>query len=497
MSRYVCKNTIILILVSYLNTGKNERKEDVLRMSQNNPKFTFDGGIHPGNRNNKDISKDKPIKTVLPKGDLVYPVSQHIGAPAKPVVAVGDRVKTGQLIAEAGGFVSANIYATVSGTVKAIEKHRVPVGDMVLSIIVENDGLYEEVEYPPAKPLDEISKEEIIAAVKNAGIVGMGGAGFPTHVKLSPKDPSKIDYVIANCAECEPYLTSDYRRMMENPELLIGGIKCVLKLFDNAKGIIAIEDNKPDAIELLTKLTKDEPRVDVYALKTKYPQGSERHIIYACTGRAINSKMLPADAGCIVDNCDTLVAINEAVRGNVPLMYRIVTVTGDAIADPRNFKVRCGTNYRELIDEAGGFTAEPECVISGGPMMGFSLFDLDVPVTKTSSALLCMKEDEAAHAVETPCINCGRCVEGCPEKLIPSQLATYAEHEDYDAFNKLFGKECIECGSCSYVCPAKRPLAQAIKSMKKLSIGRDRAIAAAEKAKAEKAEAEKKGGEAK
>lgn len=460
-------------------------------MSETRPRFTFDGGIHPGDKNNKDISKEKPIKDVLPKGDLVYPVSQHIGAPAKPVVSPGDHVKAGQLIAEAGGFVSANIYATVSGTVKAIEKHRVPVGDMVLSVIVENDGLYEEVEYPEAKPLDEISKEEIIAAVKNAGIVGMGGAGFPTHVKLSPKDPSKIDYIIANCAECEPYLTSDYRRMMENPELVIGGIKCVLKLFDNAKGIIAIEDNKPDAIELLTKLTKDEPRIDVYALKTKYPQGSERHIIYACTGREINSKMLPADAGCIVDNCDTLVAIHEAVTKNIPLMYRIVTVTGDAIRDPRNFKVRCGTNYSELIEEAGGFLAEPGCIISGGPMMGFSIFDLNVPVTKTSSALLCMKEDQAYKAVESACINCGRCVEACPEKLIPSQLATFAEHEDYDAFNGLFGKECIECGSCTYVCPAKRQLAQAIKSMKKLSMGRDRALAAKAKEEAEaKAKAE-------
>ena len=209
--------------------------------------------------------------------------------------------------------------------------------------------------------------------------------------------------------------------------------------------------------------------------------------------------MLPADAGCIVDNCDTLVAINEAVTKNIPLMYRIVTVTGDAVRDPRNFKVRCGTNYKELIEEAGGFITEPGCIISGGPMMGFSLFDLDVPVTKTSSALLCMKVDEAAQAVETPCINCGRCVEACPEKLIPSQLATYAEHEDYDAFNGLSGKECIECGSCSYVCPAKRQLAQSIKSMKKLSIGRDRALAAAAKAKAEeeaKKNEEKKGGEA-
>ncbi|MCR4908307.1 MAG: electron transport complex subunit RsxC [Lachnospiraceae bacterium] len=461
--------------------------------------YTFNGGIHP--YDGKELSKDKPLKELLPKGDMVYPLSQHIGAPAKAVVAVGDTVKAGQLIAEAGGFVSANIFSTVSGTVKAIEKRRVPVGDMVDSIIVENDGNYDEVDYPPAKPLEEMTKEEIVAAVKNAGIVGMGGAGFPTHVKLSPKDPSKIEFVIANCAECEPYLTSDYRRMVENPELLIGGMQCVLKLFDNAKGIIAIEDNKQDVIDSIGKMVENEPRIEVYALKTKYPQGSERHLIYACTKRSINSKMLPADAGCIVDNCDTLIAINAAVRENKPLMRRVVTVTGDAINDPRNFVVRCGSNYADLVEEAGGFKAEPEAVISGGPMMGFSLFDLNVPVTKTSSALLCLLNDPVSKTVESACINCGRCVDACPERLIPSQLATYAEHEDYEEFDKLFGVECVECGSCTYVCPAKRHLAQYIKSMKKLSIARSRAKAAEAKAKAEAEAAkaagdkEKKGGE--
>ena len=460
--------------------------------------YTFDGGIHPFD--GKELSKDKPVREILPKGDLVYPLSQHIGAPAKPIVAVGDHVKAGQKIAEAGGFVSANIFASVSGTVKAIEKHRVPVGDMVDSIIIENDGNYETEEFAPAKPLDEMTKEEIIAAVKNAGVVGMGGAGFPTHVKLSPKDPSKIDFIIVNCSECEPYLTSDYRRMIEVPEKIVGGLKCILKLFDNARGIIAIEDNKPDAIEKISDLVRDEDRIEVRKLVTKYPQGSERHLIYACTKRAINSKMLPADAGCIVDNTDTVIAINAAVTENHPLMYRVVTVTGDAVRDPRNFIVRCGTNYRELVDEAGGFVSEPEAIISGGPMMGFSVFDLDVPVTKTSSALLCMLHDEVSSLHETACINCGRCVESCPEKLIPSQLATFAEHEAYEEFNKLNGKECIECGCCSYVCPAKRQLTQAIKSMKKLTIGKERAEAAAKTAAAEKAAAEKtasemKGGE--
>ncbi len=433
-------------------------------------KLTFNGGIHP--YDGKDLSKDKPIKAVLPKGDLVYPLSQHIGAPAKPIVEKGDRVLTGQKIAEAGGFVSAPIYATVSGTVKAIEPRRVVTGDSVMSIIIENDGLYEEVEYPERKPLEEMTREEIIECVKEAGIVGMGGAGFPTFIKLSPKEPEKIDYVIANCAECEPYLTSDYRRMLEEPEKLVGGLKVSLKLFENARGILAVEDNKPDCIELLKKLTKDEPRISVKELKTKYPQGAERQIIYATTGRAINSSMLPADAGCVVNNVDTVVAIYHAVIEGKPLMNRIVTVTGDAIADPRNFIVRIGTNYHELVEEAGGFKQEPVKIVSGGPMMGFALFGLDVPTTKTASALLCLTEDEVSRMEPSACINCGRCVEVCPGRVVPRLLADYAEHYDEEAFLSHEGMECCECGCCSFVCPAKRPLTQTIKSMRKMQLAK-------------------------
>ncbi len=433
-------------------------------------KLTFNGGIHP--YDGKDLSKDKPIKAVLPKGDLVYPLSQHIGAPAKPIVEKGDRVLTGQKIAEAGGFVSAPIYATVSGTVKAIEPRRVVTGDSVMSIIIENDGLYEEVEYPERKPLEEMTREEIIECVKEAGIVGMGGAGFPTFIKLSPKEPEKIDYVIANCAECEPYLTSDYRRMLEEPEKLVGGLKVSLKLFENARGILAVEDNKPDCIELLKKLTKDEPRISVKELKTKYPQGAERQIIYATTGRAINSSMLPADAGCVVNNVDTVVAIYHAVIEGKPLMNRIVTVTGDAIADPRNFIVRIGTNYHELVEEAGGFKQEPVKIVSGGPMMGFALFGLDVPTTKTASALLCLTEDEVSRMEPSACINCGRCVEVCPGRVVPRLLADYAEHYDEEAFLSHDGMECCECGCCSFVCPAKRPLTQTIKSMRKMQLAK-------------------------
>lgn len=433
-------------------------------------KLTFVGGIHP--YDGKELSKDKPIKAVLPKGDLVYPLSQHIGAPAKPVVAKGDHVLTGQLIAEAGGFVSAPIYSSVSGTVKAIEPRRVVTGDNVMSIVIENDGLYEEVQYEEPKPLEELTKEEIIEKVKNAGVVGMGGAGFPTFIKLSPKEPEKIEYCIVNCAECEPYLTSDYRRMLEEPEKVIDGLKVMLTLFDGARGILAVEDNKPDCIALLKKLTQNETRISVKALKTKYPQGAERQLIYATTGRAINSSMLPADAGCVVDNVDTVVAINAAVRENKPLMHRIVTVTGDAVADPRNFIVRIGTNYAELIDEAGGFKKDPVKIISGGPMMGFGIFDLNVPTTKTASALLCLTEDDVSAMKPTACINCGMCVEVCPGRVVPKRLADFAEHYNEEAFVANHGMECCECGCCSYVCPAKRPLTQLIKSARKMQLAK-------------------------
>ncbi len=433
-------------------------------------RLTFSGGIHP--YDGKDLSKDKPIKEVLPKGDLVYPLSQHIGAPAQPIVKKGDHVLTGQKIAEAGGFVSAPIHATVSGTVKAIEPRRVVTGDNVMSIVIENDGLYEEIEWQGVKPLEELTREEKINMIREAGIVGMGGAGFPTAVKLSPKEPSKIEYVIVNCAECEPYLTSDYRKMLEEPEYLIGGLKVSLSLFENARGILAVEDNKPECITRLRHLTKNENRITVKALKTKYPQGAERQLIYATTGRAINSSMLPADAGCVVNNVDTVIAIYHAVMEGKPLMHRIVTVTGDAIAQPQNFKVRIGTNYHELVEEAGGFKEQPEKIISGGPMMGFGIFDLDVPATKTSSALLCLTRDDVAAMEPSACINCGKCVEVCPGRVVPRKLADYAEHYDEEAFLKNNGMECCECGCCSFICPAKRPLTQVIKSMRKMQLAK-------------------------
>ena len=430
--------------------------------------FTFKGGIHPND--GKSLSKDKPIVSVLPNSDMVYPLSQHIGAPAVPIVEVGDEVLVGQKIAEAGGFVSAAIHASVSGKVKAIEPRFNPTGTKVNSIIIENDGEYNEVEYAHVKPLAILTKEEILNLIGDAGVVGMGGAGFPTKVKLSPKEPDKIEYIIANCAECEPYITADYRRMLEHPEELVSGMRIVLRLFDNAKGIFGIEDNKPDCIEKLRELTKDEPRMEVKALKTKYPQGAERQLIYATTKRAINSTMLPADAGCVVDNVETLIAIHNAVTHGRPVISRIVTVSGDDVQEPGNFKVLIGTNQREVVDAAGGFIGEAEKVISGGPMMGFAMFTLDTPITKTSSSILCMTNDTVALHEPSACINCGRCVDACPSRIIPSRLADYAERLNEEAFVKWEGMECVECGCCSYVCPAKRQLKQSIGSMKKIVI---------------------------
>lgn len=429
---------------------------------------TFIGGIHP--YEGKELSEDKPIKVLSPeKGEeMVYPLSQHIGAPAKPLVAKGDQVLKGQKIAEANGFISANVLSSVSGTVKGIEPRLVANGSTVQSILVENDGEETTIEgFGTKRDYTALSKDEIRSIIKEAGIVGLGGAGFPTHVKLTPKDESAIDTVIVNAAECEPYLTSDYRVMIEQPEKLVGGLKVVLQLFDHARGVIGIENNKPDAIKKLTELTKNESRIQVCPLKTKYPQGGERALIYAVTKREINSTMLPADAGCVVDNVDTVTSIYNAVCETIPLNRRIFTVTGDAVANPQNFEVRLGTNTRRVLEAAGGFKGQPEKMISGGPMMGQALFSLDVPVVKTSSALTCFTEDQVASMVPTPCIRCGKCVDVCPEHLIPQMMMSVAERDDLEGFQKLHGMECVECGSCAFVCPAKRPLTQAFKELRK------------------------------
>ncbi len=379
--------------------------------------LTFKGGIHP--YDGKALTKDSPAETYLPRGEMVYPLSQHIGAPASPAVQKGDYVKRGQKIGEAGGFVSAPVHASVSGIVKGMEPRlgataaspavqkgdyvkrgqkigeaggfvSAPVhasvsgivkgmeprlgatGTMANSIIIENDGKYEETEYVPAR-LEELTKEEILKRIQDGGVVGMGGAGFPTHVKLSPKMPEKIEYVLVNGAECEPYLTSNYRKMLDEPEEIVEGLRIMLALFENAKGYICIEDNKPDCIEKMKELVKDIPRMEVKELLTKYPQGGERTLIYATTGREINSSMLPADVGCVVDNVDTVAAIYRAVILGEPVIDKVITVTGDGIKTPKNFKVCTGTDLAEVVEAAGGLKEGVSKVIAGGPMMGFAM----------------------------------------------------------------------------------------------------------------------------
>lgn len=430
-------------------------------------RHTFKGGIHP--YEGKELTEDKEVIEYLPKGDMVYPLSQHIGAPAKPVVKKGDRVLAGQLIAEAGGFVSANIHASVSGTVKTIEPRLTSSGTKVNSIVIENDNLYEMVELVKnEKPIAELTAAEILDAIKAAGIVGMGGAGFPTHVKLSPKEPDKIDRIIVNGSECEPYLTSDYRRLMDEADKVIEGLRLVLAIFPGAKGIIAVEDNKPKAIKLLKEKLKGDPDITVNSMKTKYPEGAERQLIYANTGRYINSKMLPADAGCIVHNVDTVYSICEAVREGRPLMERLVTVTGDGIISPCNIRIKIGTSYAELVEAAGGLKDEVEKIIAGGPMMGKAIYDLEIPATKGSSAILAFTHDEVAEYEPSACIRCGRCVSVCPGRVMPNELANLVEQNNIDGFLKCNGMECCECGCCSYVCPAKRHLTQTIAGTRKL-----------------------------
>ncbi len=427
---------------------------------------TFSGGIHPWD--GKELSKDKPIVRLYPKSEMVFPMAQHIGAPANPVVAVGDAVLVGQCIGEAGGFVSANIISSVSGTVKAIEPRQTVSGAKVMSVVIDNDGEYKTVPgFGEKREYQNLTPQEIRDIIKEAGIVGMGGAGFPTHVKLTPKNPNDIEYILVNAAECEPYLTSDYREMLEEPEKLVGGLRIVLSLFPDAEGIICIENNKPAAVAVLNELIKNDKNITIKVLKAKYPQGAERNLVYAAVGRQFNSTMLPADVGCIVQNVDTICAIYRAVAENTPLVRRIVTVSGEAVKEPQNFNVPIGTNHAEVVEAAGGFTCEPKKIISGGPMMGVAMYTLDVPVQKTSSAILAFEEDEVELTESSPCIRCGRCVAACPSHLVPQKMEIAARLFDNEAYEKLNGMECYECGSCTYVCPAGRRLTQAFKQTRR------------------------------
>lgn len=431
---------------------------------------TFKGGIHPAGH--KELSKGCPVERYLPKGDLVFPTNQHIGKPAKPIVQKGDKVLAGQIIAEADGFVSANVISSCSGTVKAVEQRVTSAGTRALCIVVENDGQFT-LAPGVGKTRHEgtLSNKDILDAVQAAGIIGLGGAGFPTHVKLSSKNPEAIDYIIANGSECEPYITCDDLLMQKDNREIVEGIKLVLQLFPNAQGIIAIEDNKPEAIKAMEAVCAGEKQVSVQPVMAKYPEGGERNLISVVTGRDLRFGQLPADVGCIVCNVATLHAIYRAVFHSEPLMERYFTVSGDAIVHPRTLCVRLGTNCSELIEAAGGIkeNCTVKKVLFGGPMMGVALTTLDLPVNKNNNALTVLAKDdvEEAQLQMTACIRCGRCAHACPIHLVPQLMAEAAERRDYERYEKkLYGLDCIACGSCTYVCPAKRPLMQLFKQTK-------------------------------
>lgn len=416
----------------------------------------------------KGLTKDKPIAVLFPKGDAVYPMLQHIGVPARPIVEVGDRVLVGQMIARANGVVSAPVLSAVSGTVKAIEPRMTVAGTLCESVVIENDGTFTTIEeFGRKRDYAKLSKEEIRQFIKDAGIVGLGGTGFPTHVKLAPKRDEAIEYVIVNGTECEPYLTANHRLMLEEGEKVVEGLKILLQLFESAKGIIVIEEDKKDAIRKLTKLVKKEPRISVKAVKTKYPQGAERKVIQVATGRKMNSGMIPMDIGCIVHNVETVHSVYRAVAESVPFIRRVVTVSGDGVEKPGNFLVCLGTSYEELLEAAGGCKEDAELLVAGGPMRGVALQDVTVPVTKNVSALLAFRKSPVAQAPLSPCIRCGRCISACPSRLIPQKLIKSAEAGDKEGFVKKNGMECLECGSCSYVCPAGRPLSQSFRQMRR------------------------------
>ena len=431
---------------------------------------TFRGGVHP--KEKKELACDVSLRPFDPKGEMVFPLSMHIGKPAKPLVKKNDQVLVGQCIAEADGFISANVISSCSGKVKAVEKRRTISGALLDCIVIENDGQFTLMEgIGEERDVSGLTNEEIVDAVKKAGIVGLGGAGFPTNVKLMPKNPDGIRYVIANGAECEPYLTCNDRLMQENASEILDGLELILRLFKNAEGVVGIEKNKPKAIAAMKAAAAGRERIRILPLKTKYPQGGEHNLIQVVTGADYPVAMLPADVGCIVSNVGTIYAVNRAVRFNEPLYRHVMTLTGEALQKPCNLIVRDGTMVREIIEENGGLKegAEVKKVLAGGPMMGFAMGSLDVPVVKTTNGVTVLLEDgaEKAERMRTSCLRCGRCTAVCPTGLLPELMAEAAELHNYERYEKkLYGLECVQCGSCSFICPARRPLTETFKRVK-------------------------------
>lgn len=418
-------------------------------------KLTFKGGVHPPE--NKELAEEKAIE-ILPLPEFVIiPVQQHLGAPAEPVVNVGDEVKTGDKVCEAKGYVSVPSHASISGKVKAIEKRPHPVGGEVLSIVIESDGKDELA--PSIAPVNNYLAQDIEQMkkkIQQAGLAGMGGAAFPTHVKLSPPANKSIDTFILNGAECEPYLTADHRLMLERPNEILEGVRIIMKILGCKTGYIGIEKNKPDAIALMQKLVhKSGDKLKVIPLNVKYPQGAEKQLIKAITNRRVPAGGLPMDVACLVHNVGTAKAVYDAIASNKPIYERVVTVTGRGVKQSKNLLVRIGTPFQNLIDFCGGISEDTVKIINGGPMMGIAQYTLEVPVTKGTSGLLALTKTEAKLPEPEPCIRCARCVDACPMNLLPNVLARVIEYKRFDEAHKLGVLDCIECGSCAFVCPSK------------------------------------------
>ncbi|MBR4890942.1 MAG: electron transport complex subunit RsxC [Clostridia bacterium] len=424
-------------------------------------KFTFSGGIHPPGK--KEYTENKPLVKLDAPELLYFPLGQHIGAPLKPIVSVGDTVLRGGRIADSEAFMAAPLHSSVSGKVKDIGLYLNSSNTRVPTIVIENDGEDKWAEPITTKNPDDLTPKEMLQIIREAGIVGMGGAGFPTHVKLSPPEDKKITHLIVNAAECEPYLTSDRRVMLEMTDDVFGGLGYLMRLLNLSECYIGIEDNAKEAIKVLKEKAMNYSGINVIELKQKYPQGSEKQIINAITGKEVPTGKLPMDVGCIVINIGTVAEIYRAIHDGIALHRRIVTVSGDAIANPTNLYARIGTPLRNLTDAAGGFKEEPHKIILGGPMMGIAGASLDIPVTKGTSGLLAFTEKYAHTAKESPCIRCGRCVSVCPMKLMPTTLDMYSRRNDIDVLIKNNILSCMECGSCTYVCPSKRYLVQSIR----------------------------------
>lgn len=433
------------------------------------------GGIHPAE--NK-LSAASPIReAALPK-QAVFSMFQHIGAPAKPIVKKGDEVKVGTLLAEAGGFVSAPIYSSVSGKVSKVDVALDASGTRRMAVYVDVEGDEWEENIDRSSTLvklsnrPELDSKTIIEKVKNAGIVGMGGATFPCHVKLSPPPGSKAECVIINAVECEPYLTADHRLMLEHPEEILVGLQLIMKAVDVKKGYIGIENNKPDAIALMTEKAKDYEGIEIVPLKVKYPQGGEKQLIDAVIGRQVPAPpAIPINVGAVVQNVGTAFAIYQAVMKNKPLIDRIITVTGKSLQQPSNLLARLGTPFQQLIDECGGLPEDTGKIIGGGPMMGKALLSLDIPMTKGSSGLLIMNEKETRRSIPQPCIRCAKCVNVCAMGLEPYLLSKMCAMEDWEGAEKNGIVNCIECGSCQYTCPSNRPLLDMVRAGKSTVMG--------------------------